>query len=148
MTIFAGDADLVTDLDYEQHRADVADVAAEPAWKPEGVPAADRVRGIAHLLDTSMTSAGHIARHVEGIKDAESPDSIAYNVKHCENHVAELADHLSRAISAVSLQYPEVGTELEKLHQVTHLDRTASGRCAPADYDVVMPGSRPGPEPA
>jgi len=126
----------------------VQDVVDEPAWDPASVPKADRVRGAAHMLDTTTVALGHCSRHLEGIKDAESPDSLAYNTRHLENHLAEAVDHHSRAVSLLSEQYPEIGSELGKLHQVTQLDRATSGRGAGGDYDVVMPGSRPGPEPA
>jgi hypothetical protein len=123
-------------------------IAGMAGWEPQDVPPADRVHGISHLLDTSMTSAGHISRHLDAIKNAQSSDSLDYNIKHCENHVSELINHLGRAIAAIADQYPEVGAELDRLHRVTRLDRTTSGRGAGGDYDVVMPGSRGGPEPA
>jgi len=130
-------------------------VAAADGWAPDHVPPPDRVRGISHLADTVMTALGHCSRHLDGVKGSvKDPASLAYNLQHLENHLGEAVDHHSRLVAALGDHYPEIGAELEKLHQVTHLGDAAASdapmaaapRSVPGDYDVTE--RRGGPEPA
>jgi hypothetical protein len=98
----------------------LAAVAADQAPRPEDTPAGpDRIRAAAHLWDTVFRALNHIRRHLDSAQNATSPESLAFNMEHVENHLNEAVDHHRRLAYALAEYHPDVARELRQLHEVT-----------------------------
>lgn len=75
---------------------------------------------IAHLLNTAVNAAGHVDRHLAFAHKTEGADQ-KYNLDHATKHMEDLQDHLHRGVATLNANYPDIGSEYQKLDQVANL---------------------------
>jgi hypothetical protein len=89
----------------------------------EDVPARDRAKTIAHLIDTVQTNLGHGIRHLEAARAAYARGdhaAVEFNMRHSRDHLAgETLEHVVKLVATLRDWYPAVGSELDRLHRIT-----------------------------
>lgn len=113
---------------------------------PEGTYAALRASNpaspapatsLAHIAATVGSELGHVNAHLGSAVAADSPESMAFDVQHAHHHAGIASEHHSRLLGHLAERDPEVGAELDRLHQVTPGDDAFVPVAEPVTSDHV-----------
>ena len=78
-------------------------MAAMKASNPyPAAPGPDRARTVGHLASTVHGELQHVQQHVISAKEADSPDSAAFNLDHAAKHAASGLEHSEHLLSAMN----------------------------------------------
>ena len=89
------------------------------------VPPGSQAATLAHLASTVLDGCGHTAMHLIAAAGAKTPDDLEFQQDHAANHISDVIEHLRKLISCLVQYFPEVGTELARLRELTDPGSTA-----------------------
>jgi len=79
-------------------------------------PVADQARTVAHLASHVHGQLQHVDRHITAAQEADSPESVAFNLSHAARHTADGLDHSAHLLSAMGDYDPAVAAEIGALN--------------------------------